>query len=165
MALVARRRQPIEVEDTAAALLDYRSGATGYVYATTCEGGNSKRFEFVGERGRVVVQQGQIRRFAFDRPLAEALAVREASAKIVETEVPVELPARPTCSAVWDHVVRHLRDKMPLRLDAASGLDSLALSCAMVLSSERRQWVRLPVSSRAYDAFLAAKRRAGRRLP
>src|SRR4029077_19360248 len=52
--LSRRRSQPMEAEDTAAALLEYPNGAVGSLETSPVEPG-AQRIELVGDRGRIVI--------------------------------------------------------------------------------------------------------------
>src|SRR5581483_7198508 len=52
--LTRRRSQPMEAEDTAAALFEYENGAIGTLATSTTEPG-VQRIELVGDRGRIEI--------------------------------------------------------------------------------------------------------------
>jgi predicted dehydrogenase len=61
-----RSHQRIEVEDVAVATLQFRSGALGVIEATTGSfPGLSKRIEIHGSTGSVIVEEQQIKHWAF----------------------------------------------------------------------------------------------------
>lgn len=66
-AYTANRLHEIEVEDTIAVSLRFRSGSLGYLEASTaCAPGNPKRLELSGTRGSVLLEDDQITRCRFD---------------------------------------------------------------------------------------------------
>src|SRR5437867_1832706 len=54
---------PIEVEDEVTAFLEYPNGATGVFVATTGEAPGTNRLEIVGEKGKLVLEQGTLTLF------------------------------------------------------------------------------------------------------
>src|SRR5699024_6503252 len=50
----------IEVEDDVTAYVEYENGATGVFITTTGEAPGTKRYEVVGDRGKIVVENNQL---------------------------------------------------------------------------------------------------------
>ena len=50
----------IEVEDDVTAFLEYENGATGVFIASTGEAPGSNRFEVVGDRGKIIVENEEL---------------------------------------------------------------------------------------------------------
>ena len=48
----------IEVEDDVTAFMEFENGATGVFIASTGEAPGTNRFEIVGDRGKIVVENG-----------------------------------------------------------------------------------------------------------
>ena len=65
-----RRSRPMEAEDTATALLEYRNGAVGTVAVSTTEPG-VQRIELVGDRGRIEIVGETLTFERFSPPLSE----------------------------------------------------------------------------------------------
>lgn len=62
-------KHPIEVEDTAAAIVEFESGALGAIECSTaCSPGYPRRFEICGERGSVILEEDVILRWDMDAP-------------------------------------------------------------------------------------------------
>jgi UDP-N-acetyl-2-amino-2-deoxyglucuronate dehydrogenase len=158
--LARRRSQPMEAEDTAAALLEYANGAVGSLETSTVEAG-VQRIELVGDRGRIVIV-GET--FAFERyepPLSEHLATAQemfSAPEIVAVEQPVDL------GPGGDHVDVHrdfasaIRNGHEPRIPAREALWSLELANAIALSSHLDRSVELPLDRAAYSELLAALR-------
>jgi predicted dehydrogenase len=60
-ARVSTRQHNIEVEDEAAAILEYRNGALGYLCVTVNESPTGMRLELCGENGKVIVDDHGLR--------------------------------------------------------------------------------------------------------
>lgn len=72
----------IEVEDTAAALLEFQNGALGLVQGTTCiYPGSPRRLEVCGDKGTIVLEEDSIVSWAVEgrESPSDALAARTAS--------------------------------------------------------------------------------------
>jgi predicted dehydrogenase len=164
--LSRRRVQPMEAEDTAAALLEYPDGAIGTVAVSTIEPG-VQRIELVGERGRIEIVGDALVFERFEPALPEHL--RSATGMfdqpaIVRAEVP--LPA-----GRGDHLELHrdfaaaIRSGTEPRVPARDALWSLELANAIVLSAHAGHPVPVPVDRDAYSALLADLRSGKVRTP
>lgn len=156
------RGHRIEVEDTVSAMLEYPSGATGYLYTSTAEWPGENRLELVGDRGKLVVLNDRLQLYHLEKPLQEEIDTGAHWGK--PTGHWEDIAVEPT---PWGHaqVVRRfgraVRQGEPLIATGEDGRDALELANALLLSGYERHPVSLPVDRAAYDAFLAGKR-AGR---
>jgi predicted dehydrogenase len=151
-----RRSQPMETEDTATALLEYENGAVGTIAVSTTEPG-VQRIEIVGDRGRIDIVGETIAFSRFEPPVAEhlrsATGMFDAPASV---EQPVVLPAGDGSHIdVHEDFAAAVRTGSEPRVPARSGLCSLELANAIVLSTHTREAVSLPVDREAYADLLA----------
>jgi len=158
-ARVSTRWHRIEVEDTVEALLDYGGGHTGYFYSSTSEWPGQNRFEFVGERGKLVVDDGTIRVYRMARSIEEEISTGPVWGKCEGTweEVAYE-PSLPSHAAVVRQFARAVRLGEPPVATGEDGRRALELANAMLLSGAQGTPVTVPVGRGEYDAFLAHKR-------
>jgi predicted dehydrogenase len=151
----------IEVEDTAEALLDYGDGHTGYLYTTTAEWPGEDRFDFVGESGRLTIQDKAIRLYRLDRSIREHVATNAMWGK--PTGDWETISAEPLASghhAVVRQFARSIRLGEPLVATGVDGLRSLELANAIMLAGDTGESITLPLDRDAYDRFLERKRAA-----
>ncbi len=155
------RLHKIEVEDVAEAMLRYQNGCSGYLSCSTNEPGPGHLLELVGDMGKLFIRDGVLRLFRFSEPVPEFTfrsPVVWSQPGCVEEKV--ELPTQD-----WGHFLivqnfaRHLLHGEPLVAPAGEGLKSLELAHAIWLSAQLGKAVRLPINRRAYDSFLAKKRK------
>jgi UDP-N-acetyl-2-amino-2-deoxyglucuronate dehydrogenase len=161
-----RRSQPMEAEDTATALLEYRSGAVGAVAVSTTEPG-VQRIELVGDRGRIEIVGETLACERFEPPVSEHLPTAtemfEAPAIVSES---VTLPAgRGDHLDVHEDFAAAIRTGGAPRVPARDALWSLELANAIVLSTHTGHAVPLPVDRDAYAALLADLRSGRARTP
>lgn len=158
-ARVQTRAHQIEVEDAVEALLDYESGQTGYLYATTAEWPGEDRYEFTGTRGKLVIQGGQLRLYRMTAPLAENLATNAMWGKPEGAWEDIEVPHEPAGHLqVVEQFARAIREDAPLVATGEDGLNSLELANSLLLSGFRNRAVDLPLDRAAYDQFIAEMR-------
>jgi predicted dehydrogenase len=154
-----RRAQPMEAEDTAAALLTYLDGGVGTIAVSTLEPG-VQRIELVGDRGRIEIVGESIAFERFEPPVSEHLTsaaeMFEAPERVPE---PVELPpGRGDHLDVHEDFAAAVREGRESRVPAHEALQSLEVANAIVLSTHEERAVGLPVDRDAYATLLARLR-------
>jgi predicted dehydrogenase len=159
-ARVATRQHRIEVEDEAAAMLEYPNGAIGYLLETVNEAPTGSRIELCGEYGKLVLDREGIH-FWKIKPgvctFSDASTAMWAGPEVVETEVPLE--ERETGhAAIVRNVARAILYGEALISPGAEALPSLELADAILLSGHRGKPVDMPLDRAEYDAFLAEMR-------
>jgi len=158
-ARVDTRLHKISVEDTVEAMIDYGNGHTGLLYTTTAEWPGENRFEFTGERGKLVLQDRTLRLYRMRKSIAEETAAQSMWGKPEGEWETVEVEPEPSGHArVVQQFARAIRLGEPLIATGEDGLNSLELANALLLSGYRQKTVSLPVNREEYDAFLAEKR-------
>jgi predicted dehydrogenase len=155
------RGHRIEVEDAVSAMLEYPNGATGYLYTSTAEWPGENRFEVVGDRGKLLLLDGQLRVYRMDKPLQEEIDAGEHWGKPTGAwhEVPVD-PAQTGHAEVVRRFARAVKLGEPMVATGEDGVRQLELANALLLSGYSRKPVDLPLDRGAYDAFLAGQRGA-----
>ncbi len=160
-ARASTRAHRIEVEDTVSAMLEYASGATGYMHASTAEWPGETRYEITGDRGKLVVVDDRIRLYRLERPLDEAIGSGVHWGKPAGAWEEIEVDR-----GAWGHaeVVRQFARAVRLGeapvATAEEGLAELELANALLLSGYTGASVDLPLDRAAYDRFLERQRLA-----
>jgi len=154
------RFHDIEVEDNVTAYLEHENGAKGVIIATTGEAPGTNRLEIVGDRGRVVFEDGRIE---FRRTL-------ESVQEFCDT-TPNSFPTMPTWKCeippaqggggqhleVLRNFVDAILDGAPLIAPAAEGIRSVSLANAMILSGWTGETISLPLDGARYEEALRAR--------
>ena len=151
----------IEVEDVAQAMLTYRGGATGYLYCTTNDLRPSEMIEIAGDKGKLIYRDGELRLFTYTSSIRR---FTRSSDKMWSSprvrEVAVKIPRRVSGHfVIIRNFAQHVLSGEPLLSPGEEGLASLELANAIALSSCKKEAVKLPISRREYDAFLAKMRK------
>ncbi len=158
------RLHRIEVEDLAEALLTYPDGGSGYLYCSTNEPPPGQMIEVFGDRGKLTWRDGQLRLVRYEPSVSDF--TRESKGmwdKPNALEEPLVLPEGESGHhIVLRNFARHLLGFEPLLVPAEEGLKSLEVANAVWLSAHLRKPVKLPINRRAYDRFLALKRKASK---
>ncbi len=156
----------IEVDDEVSALLKWDDkknrrinpkGATGVFVTTTGESPGSDRLELVGDRGKLIVENGKVTftrthvsvaKFckttdeAFGQPTTETITIDTGSAN----------PGHSVVTANFIQAIR--KPKTPLICSGQSALAELELGNAMLMSGLTGNAVRIPTNRAAYDRLL-----------
>jgi len=150
----------IETEDTAQAMLEYASGASGYLNINTIEAGLQRRLQIVGDRAAIELVGDQLTMHRFTPALSEYRATSPEMFGMpgVTTEV-IEAPGDGGGHlAVYRDLQEAIREGRQPRCDGREGRMSLELASAIILSSYSDRAVTLPLNRAAYSALLAELR-------
>jgi predicted dehydrogenase len=155
------RLHTIEVEDVADAMLRYPDGGTGYFYCSTNELGPGQMIEIFGTKGKLCYRDKKLKFFRFSEPVPDFTFNAKIAFSAPESpEVPLDIPVEETGHySIMRNFARHLLHGEKLVSPGEEAIQSLELANAVWLSSHLGKPVKLPLSRRAYDAFLAKKRR------
>jgi predicted dehydrogenase len=146
----------IEVEDDVTAYMEYANGATGVFITTTGEAPGTNRLEVAAERGRVVVEGGNI---SFTRNEVETTEFSRttnqafATPPVWNAEIPVTGNGEQHLGIMKNFTAAILEGK-PLLADAREGIHSVELGNAMLYSGMTGETVEMPLDGAAYEAML-----------
>ncbi len=161
-AQVHTRRHRIEVEDQAAAILEYPNGAIGYILETVNEYPTGMRLELCGELGKLVLDDQGLHFWQVQPGVHAASDSTDqmwGHPQAVEIEVP--LSERETGhAAIVRNTAWAILQGEPLISPGYQAIYSLELANAILLSGHRGKTVTTPLDRAEYDAFLAEKQAA-----
>ena len=150
------RFHEIEVEDAATAYLEWPDQATGVFVSSTGEAPGINRFEIIGARGTLVLENG---RLMFTRNATDMLefsrTAKTGFSKPESTteEVPFTNASAPH-AAVTQNFVNAILDGEPLIAPGAEGIHSVELANAIVYSSMLGETISLPMDAGAWESRL-----------
>ena len=138
----------IEVEDDVTTYMEYKNGATGVFITSTADTPGTNRFEILGDKGKVVIEEGKM---AFWRlPVSERQFNSEYTGGFGEPENwRCEIPIKGTETAhlgILIDWVTAIEKGTSLLAPGIEGINGLTLSNAMHLSSWTNDWVELPIN-------------------
>ncbi|MBN1257493.1 MAG: Gfo/Idh/MocA family oxidoreductase [Planctomycetes bacterium] len=146
----------IEVEDFAEATLKYKDGGTGYFYTSTNELKPGQMIEIVGDKGKLIWRDSNLEFWRYE-PAVPAFTKKTKEMWGVPKKIQEVYNFKPVDQQHY-HVIRnfarHLVLNERLECSGESGLASLELTNAIMLSSFKGKEVKLPISRREYDAEL-----------
>jgi UDP-N-acetyl-2-amino-2-deoxyglucuronate dehydrogenase len=130
----------IEVEDTAAAALEFENGALATIDATVCSSPSfSKKFIFAGEKGTVIMEEDAIVFWSLDKPCPLPVGMKsDSSASADPSGITHTLHAKE-----YANIVSHVRDGVPLIIDGEEGYIPLSVILGVYESSRTGRRIQL----------------------
>ena len=140
---IETRLHDIEVEDQAEAMLKYPDGGTGYLYCSTNEAGPGQMIEIFGDKGKMTIRDGRLSLCRFKPGIAEHIVtVKQMWGGPEVFDVPIKIEGEATGhAAVIRNMVRHILYRERNVTPGESGVDSLELANAIMISSFEKKWV------------------------
>jgi predicted dehydrogenase len=142
----------IEVEDDVTAYVEYENGATGLFVTTTGEAPGTNRLEVVGDRGKIVMEDGKLTFWRTRTGVAQhTKETKEGFAKpeCWTCQIPVNGEGEEHLGVLknWTNAILKGDE---LQAPGPEGIRSLELSNAMLLSAWTDGWVTLPVDEELF---------------
>lgn len=150
------RFHTIEVEDNVSIFMEWKNGATGVFVSSTGETPGTNRFEIVGTRGKVVLENGKLTFTRNDADMIEFSRTAKtgfAKPEVWNVEIPFENAAAPHAT-LMQNFVDAILDGTPLLVPGEEGIHSVELANVMLYSSLIHQTVDLPMDSAAFEKKL-----------
>jgi predicted dehydrogenase len=150
------KHRNIEVEDDVTAFVEYENGATGVFVTTTGEAPGTNRFEICGDRGKLVIENNQLKFWRLRVPESEFNRTFKGGfgePECWEISIPVKGDYDGHKGITQNFVNAILHDE-PLIAPGAEGIRGLMLSNAMLLSTWTDNWVDLPIDEELFYEFL-----------
>lgn len=137
----------IEVEDEVTAYVEYPNGATGVFITTTGEAPGTNRLEIAGDRGKVVLENGEItlwRNRTSARVFNREWKGGFGSPETWKCEIPYRKGGEEHVGVTksWVNAILHGTD---LLAPGVEGIKGVELANAMLLSTWTDDWVNIPV--------------------
>lgn len=153
------KHRDIEVEDDVTAFAEYENGATGVLITTTGEAPGTNRLEIAGDRGKVVVENGQLDfwRLRVSEPeFNNSYQGGFGGPECWKCEVPIE-GTETGHRGITQNFVDAIRQGTALLAPGEEGIKGLTLSNAIYLSTWLEDWVEFPIDEDLYYQHLQEK--------
>jgi len=148
----------IEVEDEVTAYFEHENGMVGHFITTTAESPGTNRLEIVGEKGKLVFEEGTIS-FAMNRKsMLETIRTEPVAFTKVEnwkTQVPYQHHGEPGHRIIIENFAAAIEGREELVAPAVEGINSVSLGNAIMYSHFLQKTVSLPLDEKGYAAKLA----------
>jgi len=146
----------IEVEDNVTCYLEWANGATGVFISSTGEAPGTNRFEIVGTRGKLVLENNKLTFTRNDADMIEFSKTAKSAFGKPETwncEIPFA-DAGNSHAVVMQNFVDAILDGTPLIAPGDHGMGSVELANVLLYSSLIDSPVKLPLDGAAWEAKL-----------
>jgi len=154
----------IEVENDVTAYVEYENGATGVFVTSTADTPGTDRFEIVGDKGKLVHEDGKLIFYRLKTP--ESVFNAESTSMFAQPEnerTEIELDGSfPQHAGVLQAMVNCINGGGELVARGVEGIRGLTIANAMYLSSWKDKTVSLPLDEDEYYEALQEKIRASR---
>ncbi len=149
----------IEVEDDVTAYVEYDNGATGVFITSTGEVPGTNRFEIIGDRGKIVVENEELTFYQLTQSEREFNKTYKGGFgqpewKEIDVSVKSENANHVRIIQNW---IDSIRKGSPLLAPGEDGVKALEIANAMYLSSWLNETVELPVDPNYYFEKLQEK--------
>ncbi|MBW8350688.1 Gfo/Idh/MocA family oxidoreductase [Bacillus sp. IITD106] len=149
----------IEVEDDVTAYVEYENGATGVFITSTGEAPGTNRFEIVGDRGKLVVEDHKLIFFRLrqsEREFNRTYKGGFGEPECWKIDIPIHGKATEHIG-IMNNWVDAILNGAELLAPGEEGIKSLAISNAVYLSSWKDDWVEMPIDEDLYYEKLQKK--------
>jgi predicted dehydrogenase len=149
----------IEVEDDVTAFMEYEDGATGVFIASTGEAPGTNRFEIVGDRGKIVVEDEEIVFYQLAQSEREFNSTYTGGFGMPEFQK-INIPVASengNHEIIIQNWVEGIVKGSPLLSPGEEGVNALEISNAIYLSSWLNESINLPVDANLYYEKLQEK--------
>lgn len=147
----------IEVEDDVSTFCEFANGATGSFITSTGESPGTNRLEITGDRGRLVLENGELSFKRTELKVSEFCATTSESfahAPVWDVKIPCGKDSTNAHKdVIADFVNAILEDRAPLA-PAEQGINSVEFGNAMLYSGLKGVTVNMPLDGDAYEAML-----------
>jgi predicted dehydrogenase len=149
----------IEVEDDVTAYVEYENGATGVFITSTGETPGTNRFEIAGDRGKIVIENDQLKFYRLTTSEREFNATFQGGfgePECWEINVPIK-GENPGHLGIIQNWVDTIRKGTPLLAPGEDGIKAVEILNAVYLSSWMNKPVELPINGDLYIEKLQEK--------
>ena len=156
------RYHNIEVEDDVTAYVEYENGATGVFITSTGEAPGTNRFEIIGDRGKIVVENDQLIFYRLNQSEREFNATYTGGFGEPE-HWKIEIPTKGENTqhlGIMQNWVDAILKGTPLLAPGEEGIKGLEISNAIYLSAWLKESVELPIDSDLFYKTLQEKIKA-----
>jgi predicted dehydrogenase len=149
----------IEVEDDVTAYVEYENGATGVFVTSTGDAPGTNRFEILGNKGKIVIENGKLdfwRLTVPERQFNEEYTGGFGEPEAWKCEIAIK-GSETGHAGIITNWVSAILDGTELLAPGIEGINGLQISNAMHLSSWTDRWVDIPVDEDLFYKKLKEK--------
>ena len=149
----------IEVDDDVTAYVEYENGATGVFITTTGEAPGTNRLEISGDRGKLLLEDGNITFWRTEVPVSRFRREWKGgfgSPEVWKCAIPFPVGGQEH-RGITRNWVEAILQGTPLLARGEEGINGVELANAMLLSSWTDDWASIPVDEDLFYRMLQEK--------
>lgn len=150
----------VEVETEVTAYVEYANGATGVFVTSVTETPGTNRFEIVGSRGKIVIEDNQLKFWkntVDERQWNKEYQGGFGQPEVWKIDIPVKWDDQTGHPKIVQNFVNNILYDEKLVAPAEEGILGLSISNAIHLSTWKQKWIDLPLNEDEYLAELRKK--------
>jgi len=148
------RLHKIEVEDEVQASLEYKNGAWGCYYTSTCEPFGPLHFEFAGDKGKLVIREKEMTLYRYSFPVSRYTLKATKMWDNMEVKKEVVDPAPALSKSIMENFRDAILKGEKLFAPGEDGINAVEFFNACILSSNTGKEVKIPVPRKKYDELM-----------
>ena len=138
----------IEVEDEVTAYMEYENGASGVFISSTGEAPGSDRFEIIGDRGKIIVEEGELKYWHLcvsEREFNQKSNNSFDKPECWECKVPLKDSSDNIHLEITKNWINSILKGSSLIAPGEEGINMVQLANGMYLSAWTDSWIKLPI--------------------
>lgn len=147
------KHRNVEVETEVTAYVEYDNGATGVFVTATTETPGTNRFEIIGSKGKMIIEDDELKFWQCtidEKEWNETYTGGFGEPEVWRIQIPVTFDGTSGHPKIVQNFINNILFQEPLVAPASEGILGLSISNAIHLSAWQKRWVSLPIDEEIF---------------